>query len=184
MVAFCWHELCFQALLRSPHTQPGSSRECLHAPLCLKPPHAAAAATCSTLRDDRAAAAYPGAPWNANLAAQLLDEKAKGSRSPLWPYIQTLPVSCSSTLQLQEQQLQEVQYRPAIEAITSYQAAVREAYDNCCKARAEAGQQQFGWQDWQWAVHMVQSRSIRLAITGCKVMIPGEVLGFACALLC
>jgi hypothetical protein len=41
----------------------------------------------STLRDDRAPEAYPGAPWNANLAAQLLQERQKGSTSAFWPYI-------------------------------------------------------------------------------------------------
>jgi hypothetical protein len=29
------------------------------------------------------------------------------------------------------------------------------------------------WEDWARALHLVQSRSIRLAITGCRVMIPG-----------
>ncbi|KAF6256015.1 hypothetical protein COO60DRAFT_1659403 [Scenedesmus sp. NREL 46B-D3] len=119
----------------------------------------------STLRDDRAPEAYPGAPWNANLAAQLLQERQKGSASTFWPYLATLPDSCCSPLLLQEHQLPEVQYGPAMAAIASYREAVRAAYD--------AGQPQFSWQDWAWAVHMVQSRSIRLAITGCKVMIPG-----------
>ncbi|WIA39086.1 hypothetical protein OEZ86_005228 [Tetradesmus obliquus] len=127
----------------------------------------------STLRDDRAAEAYPGAPWNANLAAQLLQERRKGSASAFAPYIATLPESCCSPLLLQEHQLPEVQYSPAMDAIAAYRQSVRAAYDSWCAVRAAAGQQQFSWQEWAWAVHMVQSRSIRLAITGCKVMIPG-----------
>lgn len=88
--------------------------------------------------------------------------------------MQTLPESCCSPLLLQEHQLPEVQYSPAMDAIAAYRRSVRAAYDSWCAVRAAAGQQQFSWQEWAWAVHMVQSRSIRLAITGCKVMIPGR----------
>lgn len=88
--------------------------------------------------------------------------------------MQTLPESCCSPLLLQEHQLPEVQYSPAMDAIAAYRQSVRAAYDSWCAVRAAAGQQQFSWQEWAWAVHMVQSRSIRLAITGCKVMIPGR----------
>jgi hypothetical protein len=122
----------------------------------------------STLQDTRAPEPYPGAPWNVCLAAQLLQERAKGASSSYWPYLATLPSSCCSPLLLPQHQLSEVQYAPAVAAIAAFQEKAREAFD-----RIQQQQQQLVWQDWAWALHMVQSRSIRLAQMGCKVMIPG-----------
>jgi hypothetical protein len=125
-----------------------------------------------TLRDDKAPPAYPGAPWNASLAAYLLTERNKGSSSGMWPYLCTLPADGSSSpLLLPADMIQEVQYPPAIAALHAFQDFARDSYE---KWQQQQQQQQHSWTDWCWALHMVQSRSIRLAITGCKVMIPGK----------
>lgn len=117
-----------------------------------------------------------GAPWNANLAAHLLEERNKGPESRLHPYLNTLPQDFSCPLQLPPAILQsQVQYEPAVAAISSYQNSAREMYHSWCEVRSQSGQQQYSWGDWCWALHMVQSRSIRLAITGCKVLIPGTI---------
>lgn len=103
------------------------------------------------------------------LAAQLLTERSKGHSSSWQPYLATLPSSCCSPLLLPSSKLDYVQYQPAIAAVAAFQATARAAYDKLCQHQ----QQQWTWEQWAWAVHMVQSRSIRLAQMGCKVMIPG-----------
>eukprot|EP00879_Flechtneria_rotunda_P023584 GHRR01024950.1.p1 GENE.GHRR01024950.1~~GHRR01024950.1.p1 ORF type:complete len:245 (+),score=65.40 GHRR01024950.1:250-984(+) len=128
----------------------------------------------NTLRDDQAPIVYPKAPWNVNLAAYILDERSKCNSSRLWPYICTLPAESNSPLLLPDNALQEVQYPPAVAAIQSYQQLAGESFRQCNSACTGAGKAAVSWPDWVWALHMVQSRSIRLAITGCKVMIPGE----------
>jgi hypothetical protein len=72
-------------------------------------------------------------------------------------------------LLLPQHQLSEVQYAPAVAAIAAFQQKAWEAFD-----RLQQQQQQWVWEEWVWALHMVQSRSIRLAQMGCKVMIPGK----------
>eukprot|EP00775_Hariotina_reticulata_P012242 gene12242-biopygen14138 len=128
-----------------------------------------------TLRDDKVSPAYSGAPWNASLAAYLLSERSKGSNSSMWPYLCTLPADCSgSPLLLPADMVPEVQYPPAVVALQAFQKFARESYEQWKEQQQQQQQQQqYSWSDWCWALHMVQSRSIRLAITGCKVMIPG-----------
>jgi hypothetical protein len=128
----------------------------------------------ATLQDTRAPQPYPGAPWNVCLAALLLTERDKGHSSSFAPYLATLPASCCSPLLLPQQQLAEVQYAPAVAAIAAFQEAARDAYQQLLQQQQQQQQQQqWSWQEWAWALHMVQSRSIRLAQMGCKVMIPG-----------
>jgi len=142
----------------------------------------------ATLQDTQAPKPYPEAPWNVALAAKLLTERknssssssssnssSSSSSSSSWgPYLATLPSTCCSPLLLPPSLLPEVQYGPAIAAIAAYQQAAREAFDRLSQQQQQQQQQQWSWEEWVWALHMVQSRSIRLAQMGCKVMVPGE----------
>jgi hypothetical protein len=134
----------------------------------------------AALRDDRAGEPFPGAAWNACLAAQLLAERDRGSSSAWAPYLATLPGTACCPLLLPGRQLDEVQYTPAVAAIREYQAAAQGAYTAFMQQQQQQQQQQHSWEDWAWALHLVQSRSIRLAITGCKVMIPGGLVVQLC----
>ena len=125
---------------------------------------------------------------------------AAAADSRWWPYIASMPgIYDGSPLLFSEQQLIEVQHGPAIEAITLYQAFARQAYDEWTRFKSPRRDAEGAalsqaspsngaaaadvphsshpsWLEFCWALHMVQSRSIRLAIKGCKVLIPGTWL--------
>ncbi|KAF8064643.1 EIF4E1 [Scenedesmus sp. PABB004] len=127
----------------------------------------------AALRDDAPPDPFPGAPWNARLAAHLLEQRAAGAAAPAAAYLATLPApGADGPLLLRPGELAEVQYPPAVAAITSYQDAAGAAFD-AWRAAGGAAAARATWEEWAWALHMVQSRSIRLAIAGAKVMIPG-----------
>jgi hypothetical protein len=130
----------------------------------------------AALRDDAAPEPYPGAPWNACLAALLLQERARGRDSAWAPYLATLPgcQDCDDTglLLLPDDMLSELQYAPAAAALAAYRTTVASAHA-ATAAQWHGHGACPGWREWAWATHMVQSRSIRLAIAGCRVMIPG-----------
>ena len=126
-------------------------------------------------------------------------DAAAAADSRWWPYIASMPgIYDGSPLLFSEPQLAEVQHGPAIEAITLYQAFARQAYDEWTRFKSHEGAKDkalsqeslsdsaaaaasqsshSSWLEFCWALHMVQSRSIRLAIKGCKVLIPGAWLG-------
>jgi hypothetical protein len=150
------------------------------------------------LRDDRVPPAYPGAIWSASVAAYLLEEAAKGAASEWAPYIASLPggglLSGSSSdggssssssaadwpagmLLLTEAQVEAVQYAPALAALKAFQQQARGAYEawrHAAGASSSTAAAGCPWERFALALHLVQSRSIRLAITGCRVMIPGD----------
>ncbi|GAX73676.1 hypothetical protein CEUSTIGMA_g1127.t1 [Chlamydomonas eustigma] len=162
------------------------------------------------IKDSDCPAAFPGAPWNVNMAALLLaeisahyswqslgqagsneekeEELIKGSTSTSgskwWPYFLCLPaIYSSSPLLFEQQQLRDLQYKPAIEAIQVYQRFAREAHEAWSKSQnrgssdegSYSGRKHYNWScmDFFWALHMVQSRSIRVASRGYKALIPG-----------
>ncbi|GBF93348.1 hypothetical protein Rsub_06386 [Raphidocelis subcapitata] len=77
----------------------------------------------------------------------------------------------AGTLALSDAEVAEVQYAPAVAALQAYRQLARQSYEawrDTGSPIAAAG----GWERFALALHLVQSRTIRLAITGCRVMIP------------
>lgn len=84
----------------------------------------------------------------------------------------------------------QVQYPQAVDAMRDFQALARDAYSQWHAAWAARRSDphsgphsgphpgrgpvdEGSWERFAWALQMVQSRSIRLAVTGCRAMIPG-----------
>ena len=148
------------------------------------------------LADDAVPAAFPGAHWAASMAAFLLEEAAKGTASDWAPYIASLPCGHllapgsdgnaaagsaidAGALLLSEAEVDAVQYAPAAAALRDYQARARRAFEAWRAAAAAAAAAPSAaaagcpWERFALALHLVQSRTIRLAIAGRRVMIPG-----------
>jgi len=112
---------------------------------------------------------------------------AKAAAAASGPYLRSLPEQqpCSSPLLLPDRLLQEVQYAPAIAAPTAFQQFAQESYQqwHTAPALTAAAAAVSRLEGLVLGPDMVQSRSIRLAIAGCKVMIPGEAANRHLALL-
>lgn len=121
--------------------------------------------------DKQVQSPWPGAPWNAALAHHLLSQRALGAASPLAPYLDLLPPSHGCPLTFGEVAVREVQLADAVAAVRSYQQLAADTW----AAAGAAGVQPPGctYADWAWAVSMVQSRTIRMAVLGYRVMLPG-----------
>jgi len=120
------------------------------------------------------------------MAAHLIEEARKGAASGWAPYIASLPgahlltrQTCGAgewpagTMLLSEAQVGAVQYAPAVAALRAFQQQSKAAYDSWRSSTSSATAATCPWERFALALHLVQSRSIRLAITGCRVMIPG-----------
>ncbi|KAG1666832.1 hypothetical protein FOA52_009456 [Chlamydomonas sp. UWO 241] len=127
-----------------------------------------------TLRDDNVPEAYPGAPWNVNMAAFLMEQRAayEADAGSEWsPYIASLPAGVDGPLTLTETEVDAIQYPQAVRAVRAYRAFARDAYEQW-ESHQQGQQGGDSWDRFVWALHMVQSRTIRLAVLGCRAMIP------------
>lgn len=108
----------------------------------------------------------------------------QGPSGRWWPYLLTLPTDAPTPAALTQQQAAAVQYPPAVAAISEFRGMAAEGYERW--QRALAAQQGGGadtgagavrsaelFEEFLWALHMVQSRCIRMALLGCRVLLPG-----------
>ncbi len=68
------------------------------------------------------------------MAVLLLWERSRGRSSPVWGYIEQLPSSIDTPVRWSEQELEQLQYAPAIKEVGSFVV--------CCWAAAAAS---CGW---------------------------------------
>lgn len=126
----------------------------------------------SCVQDLECTPAFHGSGWNVNMARFLLTELDRANMSPCLGYLRTLPsIPPDLPLLMTAQEISEIQYPQAMEAVERYQMFALDSYDKWQMSDASA--RIFSRADFSWALHMVQSRSIRLAVKGIRVMVPG-----------
>ncbi|KAI8467622.1 MAG: hypothetical protein J3K34DRAFT_429986 [Monoraphidium minutum] len=74
-------------------------------------------------------------------------------------------------LALSDAEVEEAQYAPAVQALRAYRGQARDAFD-AWRRQGSPVAAGCSWERFALALHLVQSRTIRLAVTGCRVMIP------------
>jgi len=116
---------------------------------------------------------YQGAPWSVRLAAKVLRERALGAGSPWRRYIAVLPAGVPSPLNsFSWDEMQEVQYQPARNAIYEADWLAADAYDRCgAEAIGSASAEEF-----RWAMSVVHSRTFGSASkkggVGVRMLVP------------
>ena len=108
--------------------------------------------------------AWAGAKWYVRLALLLLHEKQRGASSPLLIWLDALPTIYdfreSLPLHWSEDECEELQYEPLLDAIEKQRNEYRAAFDSCALSTGVT------FDEFSWALHCVRSRAFSGAWEG------------------
>lgn len=101
------------------------------------------------------------APWYIKMSILLLKEKKRKNPrdSPVWGYILQLPSSIDTPLRWTDQELQELQYEPLLNAVYQQRTQWKQHYGRFIEASRGLEGASVSWDEYLWATENVRSRA-------------------------